>query len=109
MANFRILQLEIDNKYSFFRRETEGSSTIGASGGYKSEDVIAHFKLQLDNKTRKGMKPTRMDQVGGTAKFIKVSVLHTLSDCDVQTADAKKADEIATCKRQYPGRVINVQ
>jgi hypothetical protein len=109
MPDFRILKLEIDGKHFFFRRETEGSSTIGASGGYKSEDVIAHFKIQLDNKTHKGMKPTRMDQVGAAAKVIKVTILHTLIDSDVKTADAKKADEIEKCKRQYPGRVINVR
>ena len=55
------------------------------------------------------MKPTRMDQVGGAAKVIKVTILHTLIDSDVETADAKKADEIEKCKRQYPGRVINVR
>ena len=109
MPDFRILKLEIDGKYFFFRRGTEGSSTIGASDNYKSEDVIGHFKMQLDNKTHKGMKPTRMDQVGGAAKVIKVTILHTLIDSDVETADAKKADEIAKCKRQYPGRVINVR
>jgi len=97
MPDFRILKREIDDKYFFFRRETDGSSTIGASGGYKSADVIAHFKMQLDNKLCKGLKPTRMDEVGGRAKSIKVTVLHEMNDCHRGRPTGKPAAHRPEC------------
>lgn len=109
MTEFRILKLEIDSTYYFFRRETVGSSFIGASGDYKSEDVVAHFRNQLQNKLSKEPKPTRMDKIAGSAKSIKVTVLDTLGDCTVEEADAKKSETVAEYRKLYGAKVLNVR
>ncbi len=105
MPNFRIIELNIDNQYFYVRRETEGSSTIDASGGYRSAHVIAHFHHMRASKT----KPTRMDELASNAKHISVTILHRLQNTDKGAADAKKRQEVERLRMLYPGKVINVR
>lgn len=111
MTDFRIVQLKIDDEYYYVRRETVGASTIDGENGYRNAFVIAHFKQKFEIKTKpeSKVKPTKMDRLGAKARTICVTVLHTLSNCDVEKADEIKAEEVGKLKRKHPGKVVNVR
>lgn len=98
MDEFRVIQIVIDDKDVYIRRERVGASSIGG------DDVIPYQLSVMKAHSRSGQTP--VDIAMNVANTIVVTILCNLSGTKEQ-ADAVKAYELTLARKNRLYQVLN--